>query len=120
MRQARIAISLLAVVAIAGCQNRPDPVSDVPEPAPYDSGYVPAEPVAVDPVDASALNTYDPAITTPSVAPAQNTYTIQKGDTLWAIATQVYGDGQRWVDIVQANPSLDPATMRVGQEIVLP
>ncbi len=126
MRQARIAISLLAVVAVAGCQEDPEPVSQVPGPAAYESAYTPMDPVAIDPAGAQAPSAYDPAAPggaaagVPSVAPAARTYRIQEGDTLWAIATRVYGDGQRWVDIAQANPSLDPAKMRVGAEIVLP
>lgn len=127
MRQARIAISLLAVFAVAGCQEDPEPVTQVPGPAPYDSGYTPLDPVAIDPAGAQAPSAYDPAAGpggaaagVPSVAPAARTYMVKEGDTLWAIATHVYGDGQRWVDIAQANPSLDPAKMPVGREIVLP
>ena len=51
---------------------------------------------------------------------AGGTYTIQKGDTLWSIATRVYGNGQRWQDIAAANPSVDPKRLIVGQQLVLP
>jgi 5'-nucleotidase len=49
-----------------------------------------------------------------------NTYTVQEGDTLWSIAEEHYGDGQRWEDIVEANPGLAPENLAVGQEITLP
>ena len=48
------------------------------------------------------------------------TYTIQKGDTLWSIATSVYGNGQRWQDIAAANPSVNPNRLIVGQQLTLP
>lgn len=128
MRQARIAFSLLAVVAVAGCQEDPEPVTQVPAPAPYDSSYTPIDPVAIDPGTASG--SFEPgsaagqpggAAAAPGVpGVAANTYTIQKGDTLWSIATAVYGDGQKWVDIAQANPSVDPAKLAIGQQITLP
>ena len=55
------------------------------------------------------------------VAPTKaTTYTIKKGDTLWSIAKKYLGDGQRWRDIVAANPGLVPAKLRVGQKITLP
>lgn len=49
-----------------------------------------------------------------------NTYTIQRGDTLWSIAERTYGDGKRWRDIITANSGLDPTKLRVGQKIYLP
>lgn len=58
-----------------------------------------------------------PGTTTPEGA---ETYTIRKGDTLWGIATSELGDGQRWRDIAQLNPGLDPTRMRVGQQIMIP
>jgi nucleoid-associated protein YgaU len=65
--------------------------------------------------------TPDPALSssTPTAASA-NTYTIKKGDTLWKIATQHYGDGKKWHQIADANPGLTPSALRVGQTITLP
>ena len=47
-------------------------------------------------------------------------YTVRRNDTLWKIAQNAYGDGQRWKDIVAANEGLDPARLRIGQTILLP
>jgi nucleoid-associated protein YgaU len=47
-------------------------------------------------------------------------YTVKSGDTLEGIASRKYGDGTKWVAIAKANPGLDPAHLKVGQEIVLP
>ena len=52
--------------------------------------------------------------------PGNGTYTIQKGDTLWSIAETYYGSGQRWVDIVDANPGLNPQKLPVGKTITMP
>ena len=50
----------------------------------------------------------------------QRVYVVRKGDTLWSIADAYYGDGQRWRDILEANPGLEPTKMRVGQQLILP
>ncbi len=40
----------------------------------------------------------------PAVVPSDDQqYTIQKGDTLWAIATEHLGNGSRYTEIVDAN-----------------
>jgi len=49
-----------------------------------------------------------------------NTYTVCSGDTLKRLASRLYGDAQRWRDIAEANPGLDPRRLRVGQMIKLP
>ncbi len=51
---------------------------------------------------------------------ALRTYTVRKKDTLWSIAKRLLGDGQRWKEIVAANPGLDPQKLMPGQTIRLP
>ncbi|MEM6551614.1 MAG: LysM peptidoglycan-binding domain-containing protein [Planctomycetota bacterium] len=133
----------LAVVtggwALGGCAVReplpavPGPTSlsggggfDLIEVPPGDAGSASAGmdggPAEEDPVVRSGAAT-QPAVgvSEPATEPvAARTYTIRKGDRLWKIAQQEYGDGQRWVDILEANPGLDPKRMTVGEEIVLP
>ncbi|NTV30896.1 LysM peptidoglycan-binding domain-containing protein [candidate division WWE3 bacterium] len=42
-------------------------------------------------------------VETPSTAVGTTeTYTVQRGDTLWSIAQKLYGDGNRWHDIFNA------------------
>lgn len=121
----------LSLALATGCRETPEPISEVPPPAPsYEPQPLPPVTVsppggASDPYAPGAGGGYaEPEVIAPAPAPGPagggQTYTVRKGDTLWSIATRVYGNGQRWVDIAQANPSLDPQKMAVGQQIVLP
>jgi 5'-nucleotidase len=47
-------------------------------------------------------------------------YTVVDGDTLFSIARRELGNGERWHEIQDANPALDPLRLPVGQTIVLP
>jgi len=49
-------------------------------------------------------------------------YTVQKGDTLLAIAKAYREQGVKVStdEILKANPGLDPKTMKVGQKIFIP
>jgi nucleoid-associated protein YgaU len=47
-------------------------------------------------------------------------YAVQPGDTFASIAIEVYGEERAWFEIAQANPSVDPKRLQVGQVIVLP
>ena len=56
----------------------------------------------------------------PVTTPPAGTYTIQHGDTLIAIAAQLYGDASQWSVIAQANPTAEPTRLRIGEKIKLP
>ena len=54
-------------------------------------------------------------------------YTVVSGDTLWEIADAAYGDGSRWVDILNANADSigflsdgSQALIYAGQTLLLP
>lgn len=53
-------------------------------------------------------------------APAQQTYTVQGGDTLWAIAERYYGDGNQYMKIATANGIANPDLIHPGQQLVIP
>ncbi len=112
-------IALLGLVAF-GCQKKAsssipanDSVTDISSshttPAPTNSA-------APQPVVYDSMNT-QPQTGGPMAA---GSYTIQKGDTLYSIATKRYGDGKQWQKIASANPGLDPTKLRVGQTINVP
>lgn len=52
--------------------------------------------------------------------PGARPYTVAKGDNYWNIATRMLGDGQRWRDIRDLNPNVDPRKLRIGQVILIP
>jgi len=54
--------------------------------------------------------------------PEEIFYTIEKGDTLWAIATKYYDDGSKYTHIVEANIEVikDPDLIYPGQTIRIP
>jgi len=57
--------------------------------------------------------------TTQTAAPS-NTYTVQKGDSLWSIAQKELGSGFKWVEIKEANDLKDANDIREGQQLVIP
>ncbi|MCS7479464.1 LysM peptidoglycan-binding domain-containing protein [Umezawaea endophytica] len=53
-------------------------------------------------------------------APAQQTWTVDPGDTLWAIAEKAYGDGNQYQRIADANGLDNPDLIQPGQVLVIP
>ncbi len=49
-------------------------------------------------------------------------YEVKKGDTLWKIAKEVYGDGSLYPEIFKANQDTlsDPDKIKVGQRLRIP
>lgn len=48
-------------------------------------------------------------------------YVVKAGDNgFWGIAESQYGDGKYWKLIQDANPSLDPTALKIGQVVKLP
>lgn len=50
----------------------------------------------------------------------KRTYTIKKGDTLWALAVRYYGNGNDWHKIASANHGIVPTKLKIGSTIVIP
>lgn len=55
-------------------------------------------------------------------APAERTYTVESGDTLWAIAERMYGSGAEWQKIFEANRDQvdNPDLIQPGQTLRIP
>jgi nucleoid-associated protein YgaU len=56
----------------------------------------------------------------PAPEPAVRTYTVESGDTLWAIAEQFYGDGSKYQVIADASGIPDPDLIQPGQVLTIP
>jgi 5'-nucleotidase len=138
VKQTMTAMMALVVVAMAGagCAGK-GPKSGATmatNPGVTDVSITPT-PLAADPAPQPLAQ---PVVSdTPTIAPApapvaatpaptrggsgaSGKYTVQKGDTLWKIATTSYGDGKQWQRIASANPGLTPATLKAGQTIMIP
>jgi len=129
----RIAIlAVIAAVVVTGCNKKtdPEPVADVLVDEQRPSGRVtsPEEPAKTELTDAEIdtilaatadTETVDVSPIRPAPA-AGTTHVVRKGDTLWSLAVRYLGDGQRWRDIVGANPGVRPERLAVGQTLNIP
>lgn len=62
-----------------------------------------------------------PAATAPAAAAAAvSKYVVEKGDSLWKIAAEKYGDGALWTRIAKANTLKHPNHIEIGEELELP
>jgi nucleoid-associated protein YgaU len=94
-------------------------VTPTPEVTPAPNGE--ATPVATPSTTPSPTATPTP---TPTETAAQETYTVQAGDTLFLIASRYTSDNAE-IDqlsraIAQANGITDPSSIQVGQVLIIP
>ena len=71
-----------------------------------------AEEAAAEPVAEAAAE--------PAPEPAARTYTVESGDTLWAIAERFYGDGSKYQMIADASGISNPDLIQQGQVLTIP
>ena len=84
-----------------------------------------AAPAAAEPVtlaEASDDAETAPAPAEPAAGAEPRTYSVVRGDTLWKIAEQAYGDGAQYTKIFEANRDQldDPDRIFPGQKLVIP
>src|SRR4051794_23796077 len=123
MKYAAICIEMIAATLfVVGCSdNKPastTPVTDIRQSSPP-SNYQPVQPIQpIQQVSDTSPTVTTVATATPTIT--GNSYTIQKGDTLFKIARAKYGDASAVRKIKEANPGLDANHIKPGQKINLP
>jgi hypothetical protein len=93
------------------------PAASAAAQAPAGNGEAPAARAAQAPAGTGQAPAAAAAPTTPQA------YTVQAGDTLPALATQLYGDATKWIVIYDANKSTigdDPNTLQPGEQLTIP
>ena len=72
--------------------------------------------------DMKEEQTYKSPKMQPMTVPAQETYEVKKGDSLWTIAGKVYNDSTQWKKILEANKDrlVNPNSLYPGQHLVIP
>ncbi|WP_169727332.1 LysM peptidoglycan-binding domain-containing protein [Segniliparus rugosus] len=79
----------------------------------WNSGTVTDKPIVPTPAAAEVVEE-EPA------APEPQTYVVESGDTLSAIAQKFYGDANLYPQIAEANGIANPDLINVGQELTIP
>ncbi|MDH2090278.1 5'-nucleotidase C-terminal domain-containing protein [Rhizobium pusense] len=87
-------------------------------PAPAATTAAPAATPA--PAPAAPATPAPPTTTPAAVAAAASKYVVEKGDSLWKIAAEKYGDGALWQRIAKANTLKHPNHIEIGEELELP
>lgn len=105
--------------------NETEPESDeaVEQDEPIETPMVTAEPEPTAVADQGQIADDDGVVVEmPEVAGAAigTSYTVVRGDNLWDIAVEAYGDGYRWVDIAEANDLANPQIIHAGNILIIP
>jgi 5'-nucleotidase len=90
------------------------PATPAPAAAPATTAQAPAAPAPAAPAPATPA----PAATTTPAAAAK--YVVARGDSLWKIAAEKYGNGLLWKKIAEANALKRPNHIEIGEELNVP
>ena len=125
---------LVAVLALGviGCEQKREE-TELPQidPAELEASAPPPEPMpartATDDTGTPAVEVETPAEPPPTTTAkpstgAAQTYTMQRGDTLYSLARRFYGDGKLWTRIADANKDKirDVTGIPVGTVLTIP
>ena len=94
----------------------------VPDPA-FENTFSPIDDEGIEILDIPSIDispeTSLDELTPVSMDTIPETYTIQKGDTLWSISYRFYNNGKRWEDILEANKDLIPSPEKLAAGTVI-
>jgi nucleoid-associated protein YgaU len=95
--------------------------TDAPPPPAPEAEAVEETPTADGPVVEEAVEEQVAEVTEePAPEPAPRTYTVESGDTLWAISERFYGDGSKYQVIADASGIPNPDLIQPGQVLTIP
>jgi nucleoid-associated protein YgaU len=95
--------------------------TDAPPPPAPEAEAVEETPTADGPVVEAAVEEEVAEVTEePAPEPAARTYTVESGDSLWAIAERFYGDGSKYQVIADASGIPNPDLIQPGQVLTIP
>lgn len=118
----RLTWIMVAVVAVgaAGCAQQREEELPLIDPAELQA-MAPAPAPEID-TPAVEVETPGPAVTAVPAQPAGQTYTMQRGDTLYSLAKRFYSDGKLWTRIADANKDKfrDVTSIPVGTVLMIP
>jgi len=112
----RLALLLVTILVLAACGGAPSPTpapTQEPTPEPTDIFVETPGPS----IDVEPTPTEEPVVPTEEPTTGQQTYTVKKGDTMWAIAKEF---GVSLEALKKANPKVNPLKMRVGTVLIIP
>ena len=110
---ALVGLGAAALAAQGGCDADPAPV--VVRPDVTDVRPAARRPPAVAATPPPTVTSADHVSPTP-----RRVHTVQRGETLTAIARAEYGSGALWHRLAAANPASADGQIRAGQQIVVP
>jgi nucleoid-associated protein YgaU len=95
--------------------------TDAPPPPAPEAAAEPAAEEPAAPVEEAPEAAAEPvAEAAPEPEPAVRNYTVESGDTLWAIAERFYGDGSKFQAIADASGIPNPDLIQPGQVLTIP
>jgi hypothetical protein len=105
------------------CDRICELIKDIPNVSGVNNNMVVSAPEpAAEPEPEVVVAEAEPTESAPESELQGKTYTVQAGDTLWAIAAKAYGSGAEYMKIFEANTSIleHPDKIDLGQELVIP
>jgi len=91
-----------------------------PPPAPEAAAEPAADETEKEAVSDAVAEPVEEAAPEPAPEPAARTYTVESGDTLWAISERFYGDGSKYQVIADASGIDNPDLIHPGQVLTIP
>ena len=111
--QRRLAFLLAGALIVTACGGGDTPT---PQPSPSTTP-VPTDIFSETPVPSAAASLAPDASAVPSSPVGGTTYKVKANDTMWAISREF---GVTLAALQAANPTVDPAKMRIGSILVIP